>query len=190
MIICDIPIWGPYRSMPWPVRPPRRKVFISYHHENDQYWYNLFSTFFSDTLDLFYDNSLDREEDSTNAEYLNRKIREEYIFGTSLTIVLCGPETWKRRWVDWEIHATLEYKHGLMGIILPTCATYYDYITYVTRYRVPQRLAENLASAYAIWTHWITDANILKNHIEEAVRRSAFASLIRNGTAKMKKSLP
>jgi hypothetical protein len=166
------------------LQPVKRKVFISYHHRNDQYYYDLFSQYFSETLELFYDNSLDRSIDSTNAEYLNRKIREEYIFGTSTTILLCGSETWKRRWVDWEIHATLYYKHGLLGIILPTCTLSKD-----NKYIVSARLHENLQSGYAVLMSWTNEENLLKANIEEAVKNSNLStSKICNSTAKMKKS--
>lgn len=167
------------------LKKPKRKVFISYHHEMDQSQYNLFSRYFSDTLELFYDNSLERLLDSTDAEYLNRAIREEHVFGTSLTIVLCGAETYKRRWIDWEIHATLYYKHGLLGIALPTCARSPD-----KKCIVSQRLYENIQSGYAVWMQWTQDANILNAGIEEAVRRSSQTSLITNSAPKMKKSLP
>lgn len=162
---------------------PKRKVFISYHHKNDQEWYNQFSKFFSEELDLFYDNSLERAIDSTNAEYLNRKIREEYIFGTSVTIVLCGPETYKRRWVDWEIHATLHHKHGLLGIVLPTCAK-----DYAGNNLVPDRFYENYQTGYALWIHWTQDAALLKAKIEEAVKNSSKSSLIRNSSPKKQRS--
>lgn len=166
------------------LRPVKRKVFISYHHDTDQVYYDLFSQYFSETLNLFYDNSLERALDSTNSEYLNRKIREEYIFGTSLTIVLCGSETGKRRWVDWEIHATLHHQHGLLGIVLPTCSKDIQ-----GRSLVPDRLHENIASSYALWMHWTQDANILKTNMETAVQRSSSKLLIRNSAPKMKRSL-
>ena len=38
----------------------KRKVFISYHHDNDQKWYDYISLKYSDIFDLFYDNSLER----------------------------------------------------------------------------------------------------------------------------------
>lgn len=162
---------------------PKRKIFISYHHKIDQGWYDNFSKLFSEALDLFYDNSLERKIDGTDAEYLNRKIREEYIFGTSVTIVLFGPETYKRRWVDWEIHATLHHQHGLLGIVLPTCAR-----DYAGNNLVPDRFYENYQSGYALWMHWTTDAALLKTKIEEAVKNSSQTSLIKNLAQKMKRS--
>ena len=163
----------------------RRKVFISYHHATDQYYYNEFSRFFSGSYDIFFDNSLDRRIDSTNSEYVNRKIREDYIVGSSATIVLCGTETFKRRWVDWEIHATLYHRHGLLGIVLPTCQ-----MNYQSKYLVPDRLADNVNSGYARWIRWTNDFNVLKAEIDAVVQNSkSCTGLIVNSAPKMKRSL-
>lgn len=166
-------------------KPAKRKVFISYHHKNDQAWYDLFTKHFGEYLDIFYDNSLDRKIDSTKSEYLDRKIREQYIRGSSVTIVLCGPETWKRRWIDWEIFATLYRKHGVLGIGLPTCSKLYD-----GKFTVSERLHYNVVSGYAVFMEWTLDPDILTSNIELAVTRSKNCqSLIRNSTNKMKRSL-
>ncbi len=184
MIIMDIPFSrGPFGvGFPY-IKPPKRKVFISYHHKNDQGWYDSFSKYFSDTLDLFYDNSLERRIDSDNSKYLNQKIREECIFGTSITIVLCGYESWKRRWVDWEIHATLYYEHGLLGIGLPKCAISND-----LKYIVPSRLHSNIESGFGVWMTWTDNAVVLTQNIEEAFRRSSQTRLIQNADTKMQRS--
>jgi hypothetical protein len=164
-------------------RPPKRKVFISYHHSNDQSWYDQFSTLFSDSHELFSDNSLERALDSDNSAYLNRKIREEFIFGTSITILLCGVDTWKRRWIDWEIHATLEYEHALLGIALPTCR-----LDANKKILTPNRFYENWESNYAVWMGWTNDPIVLQNQIEAAINKSSQTSLIKNSTEKMKRS--
>ncbi len=167
------------------IQPIKRKVFISYHHKNDQGWYDSFSNYFGEQLGLFYDNSLERAEDIDNTQYLNRKIREEYIFGTSVTIVLCGVETYKRRWVDWEIHATLEYEHGLLGIVLP-----YPYHTLSSDNKIlaPSRFFENYTSGFAHWIQWTNNYHILNSAIEEAIRKSSNVSLIENSAPKMQRS--
>ncbi len=85
----------------------RRKVFISYHHRGDQEWSNRFTKLFAEHYEIFYDNSLDGRIRSDDPEYIHRAIREDHIVGSSITIVLCGAETWKRKYVDWEIHSTL-----------------------------------------------------------------------------------
>ena len=68
-----------------------------------------------------FDNSIDREIDSVNVNYVIQRIRENFISSTSCTIVLLGAETPQRKYVDWEIKATLEKQHGLLGLILPNC---------------------------------------------------------------------
>lgn len=98
----------------------RRKVFVSYHHGGDQAYYNAFSKTFHSTYDVITDNSLEREVDSDDVDYVMRRIREDYITGSSCTIVLVGKETYARKYVDWEIKATLDKQHGLIGVQLPT----------------------------------------------------------------------
>ena len=174
----------PYGGLLSALLRPKRKVFISYHHRNDQGWYDYFSNSFSEGIELFTDNSIDRIIDSDQSEYLNRTIREEYIFGSSITIVLCGSETWKRRWVDWELYSTLHYEHALLGIILPNCTK-----TVNNLYIVPTRLHNNIESGYACWMEWPQNAQILSDNIEIAINRSSQKTLIRNQDKKMGKSL-
>lgn len=139
-------------------QPIKRKIFVSYHHDSDQLYYNEFSRFFSDQYETIQDRSLDRLIDSDDVEYVMRRIREKYITGTSCTIVLCGPQTRWRKYVDWEIKATLDKRHGLIGINLPNnipspinggC-------------HKPDRLQDNIDSGYAVWTNWesLTEAHL------------------------------
>jgi len=78
-----------------------------------------------------------------------RRIRENYISGSSCTIVLVGKDTWGRKYVDWEIKATLEKEHGLIGVQLPTASVSAD-----KKVTVPGRLYDNIKTAYAVWTNW------------------------------------
>ena len=73
--------------------PTKRKVFVSYHHGGDAAYYAAFSQQFSETYDVVHDNSVDRLIDSDDVDYVLRKIREDYMIGTSCTIVLCGAQT-------------------------------------------------------------------------------------------------
>ena len=103
------------------VRPTlKRKVFVSYHHGGDQAYYDAFSRAFCDTYDVITDNSLERKVDSDDVDYVMRRIRENHVTGSSCTIVLVGANTWGRKYVDWEIKATLDKQHGLVGVQLPT----------------------------------------------------------------------
>ena len=150
---------------------PRRRVFVSYHHGGDVAYYNEFSRVFSETYEAVQDSSVDRTIDSDNAEYVIRKIREDYITGTSCTIVLCGAQTPWRKFVDWEIKATLDRQHGLIGVNLPT-----NPLTGNNKYTVPDRLHDNIQPGYAIWTQWrdiVAGTDYLPQQIELANTRPA-----------------
>lgn len=152
----------------------KRKVFVSYHHDKDQRFYNDLSLIFSDTYEVFTDNSLDRTVDSKDPDYVLRRIREKNITGSSCTIVLCGAETPNRKYVDWEIKATLDKEHGLIGVNLPTNIT-----TPQGSVIVPDRLHDNIQSGYAIWVNWTSlKTEFLNQRIEEANSKSA--TLINN----------
>lgn len=163
----------------------RRKIFLSYHHKHDQAYYNAFSKAFHDTYEAVTDNSLEREVDSDDVDYVMRRIRENHISGTSCTILLVGTETYARKYVDWEIKATLDKEHGLIGVYLPNAAKNSE-----GEIIVPSRFLDNYKSGYAVWTSW---ANITGNIatctglIEEANARNhrlidnSRARRVRNG---------
>lgn len=138
-----------YLSNHGPRIPFRRKIFVSYHHGRDQAYYDEFSRLFSHSYETIYDNSVDRIIDSDDVEYVMRNIRENYITGTSCTVVLCGAQTPWRKYVDWEIKATLDKEHGLIGINLPS-----NPIDMNGKYLVPDRLHDNVVSGYAMWISW------------------------------------
>ena len=153
---------------------PKRKIFVSYHHAGDQGYYEAFAKFFSETYGVFQDNSLERAYDSDDTDYIRWQIRQNDISGTSCTVVLCGARTHERKYVDWEIKATLDKGHGLIGIWLPTLPLSPNGGT-----EKPGRLQDNIDSGYGIWLKWDQlTAEAMKNGIEAAITRSA--GLIRN----------
>src|SRR5580698_10502722 len=162
----------------------KRRVFISYHHERDQFWFNHFTNTFSEDYDVFEDQSLDDEVDSNDLDYVSRVIREDNIKGSSITIVLCGSETWKRRFIDWEIASTLHHEHALLGILIPGTLPGSD-----GKYAVPDRLYENIESGFAAWSMWPGSPAELKTLIEGAVSKSNLKFLIQNGRLKMRRNL-
>lgn len=129
--------------------PMRRKIFISYHHGNDQAYYEEFSRFFHDQYEAVYDNSIERKIDSDNVQYVMQRIRDKHITGTSCTVVLIGSESYERKYVDWEIKATLDKQHGLIGVALPTHKKTYD-----GKVIVPDRFYDNLVTGYAGLVYW------------------------------------
>lgn len=168
----------------WMNMQVKRKIFVSFHHGNDKTWFDLFTKTFCDSYEVFYDQSVDQAIRSNDPEYVNRTIREDYIRGSSITIVLCGAETWKRKYVDWEIYSTLYLEHALLGIILPTVSR-----NHAGAAIVPDRFLENVNSGYAHYINWTTDAGALKAAVEEAIRLSSNKNLIRNSMTKMTRNV-
>jgi hypothetical protein len=173
-----IPLANLYASL---LQTPR--IFVSYHHGGDQYWYNRFSTVFHDAYDLITDRSLEEPFDSTNTSYLRQAVRERHITGTSATVVLCGVESWKRKWIDWETQMTLNKNHGLLGVVLPTHP-------FGSPALVPDRLHDNILTGYAHWIHWTEDGPTFRHALEEARQRSSQTKLINNSRTAMNRNLP
>lgn len=108
------------------------KVFISYHHKNDQFykdklirmneWYPTFIDYSVYTGDI---------SDELDDHAIREKIRDDYLRESTVTIVLVGTETKCRKHVDWEIYSSMydgrvNKKSGIIVINLPsTNCTYY-----------------------------------------------------------------
>lgn len=163
----------------------KRRVFVSYHHGLDQQWYNRFNQLFINVYDILYDRSLQRKIDSEHTDYVDRRIREDNISAASVVIVLCGAETFKRKYVDWEINSCLHYQKALLGIILPTATKNCQ-----GQIIVPDRLSSNIDSGYAHWIHWTDDPAALKLAVEVSISRAGTKSLIDNRLVKFSKNRP
>lgn len=163
--------------------PVKSKVFVSYHHQRDQAYYDHFARLFANGYEVITDTSIDRKIGSEDVDYQQQVIREQHITGSSITIVLCGAETWKRRWVDWEIQMTLNKEHALLGICLPTNPK--DINGKVT---VPNRLHANIVSGYAHFIHWTDDPNVLRAAIDAAKEKARQTRNIDNSLPRMERS--
>ena len=86
----------------------KHRVFISYHHANDQYYKEELLRI-NDNYDLFIDASVDTGEvdESLTDQAIRTKIRDEYLRDSSVTLVLVGTETKNRKHVDWEIYSSM-----------------------------------------------------------------------------------
>ncbi|HEV2852018.1 MAG TPA: TIR domain-containing protein [Thermoanaerobaculia bacterium] len=152
-------------------------VFISFHHQDRD---------FKDKLAGFVEHIAQRYKGKLGKEILSKwspdvsvsdgsistrlsdraikeAIEEEFILHALVTIVLIGSETHTRKFVDWEIAASLKERHGhhpdlsrgpagLLGVVLPTSSTEqrrgFDHSI------IPPRLADNLRSGYAKLYSW------------------------------------
>lgn len=168
----------------------RRTVFISYYHGDQE----AVNKFIKDFSDVFIPKAVGIKEgdfvfNSDNPQYIMRRIREEKLQDSTVTIVLIGRCTHSRRYVDWEIKASLQQgqtlPNGLIGINLPymgkECAA-------------PERLLDNLQrdsqknnQSYARYYTYPSSKSELREWIEDAHKaRESRASLIHNGRDMMK----
>jgi len=102
------------------------KVFLSYHHDNDQYYKEQLLTLNS-FHDIFLDYSVDTGDidDDLDDSKIRELIRDEYLRDSAVTILLVGTETKKRKHVDWEIYSSMydgkvNKKSGILVVNLPT----------------------------------------------------------------------
>lgn len=160
----------------------KHKVFISYHHKNDYLYKQEFERLFNNIIISKAVANGDINPDNSD-EYIKRLIQQEYITDSTVTIVLLGTETAKRKHIDWEISASLSRKvggySGLLGIILPTHPDYYK--NKISESSIPPRLLSNIQSGYANLIKWNTDINYIDYYIETAFQnRTSKTALIKN----------
>lgn len=155
---------------------PRHKVFISYHHDEDEYYKNLFCKQLEGD---FVDRSVEDGDIDPNlsTEYVRQLIRDNFIADATVTVVLVGKCTWQRKHIDWEIGSSLRATQnnprcGLLGILLPT---HYDYRRdQYSRRLIPPRLSDNCgkAGSFAKIYNWPAgELNIVRNWIHDAFQR-------------------
>ena len=109
------------------------KVFISYHHDNDQVYKNGLIEM-GRKFGIFIDRSVD---DGDISEYLSdeairERIRDEYLRDSTVTILLAGTETKWRKHIDWELYSSMfdglrNKKSGILVVNLPSTQSTYVY---------------------------------------------------------------
>lgn len=107
------------------------KVFISYHHANDQ-WYKNKLVEFGKLHSIFLDRSVDTGEipEEWSDQRIRQRIRDNYLRDSTVTIVLVGTETKQRKHVDWEIYSSMydgavNKKSGIVVVNLPGTSHYF-----------------------------------------------------------------
>lgn len=137
------------------------KCFISY-HKADKEAVDDFCENFSGS---FIRRGIIMEEDiidSNDTDYVMRRIRELYLKDSTVTLVLIGKCTWARRFVDWEVQASLRkpkdgYPNGLLAVQLWESYT-----------ELPERVKLNIDSEYAKFYKYPSSSTSLSNMIDEA----------------------
>ena len=185
-------IYDEHGKSPFGVQPlqnPRRTVFISFSQsdrtEVDQFvyrWTQQDRVFISKTVGTAFGNDL---INSDRADYVISRIRTDYLADSTITLVLIGSCTHSRRFIDWEIKASLRQgetytPNGLLGILLPPLASAH----------LPPRFAANWnrqeLNCYARYRPAPTSAQQLRDWLEDAYEaRTSRARFISNSNEMM-----
>lgn len=114
----------------------KHKVFISFHHENDQVYKDALVKL-GEENDIFIDGSVEMGEIPENwtDQKIREYIRDSHLADTTVTILLVGTETKNRKHIDWEIYSSMydgkiNKKSGLIVILLPTVKSGYYTCSY------------------------------------------------------------
>ena len=101
------------------------KVFVSYHHQRDQRYKEALVQL-GERYSVFVDRSVDTGDipDEWTDQRIRREIRDKYLRDSTVTVVLVGAETRRRKHVDWEIHSSMydgsvNRRSGIVVINLP-----------------------------------------------------------------------
>lgn len=102
------------------------KVFISYHHENDQ-WAKEKLLAINEVHKIFIDQSVNTGDisDDLSDQEIREKIRDEHLEDSTVTILLVGIETKNRKHIDWELYSSMingkiNKKSGILVVMLPS----------------------------------------------------------------------
>jgi len=156
-----------------------RNFFISYHHDYDQKYAKALNKARKGMKLANY--SLNSDISEYTDEQIYKVIRNK-MRACSVTIILIGERTGHRKWIDWELWASLRgYKNsknpkrsfrpkGLLAIYLPTAS-----------HSVPKRLQANIDSGYAVSMRWKNIERDLEGRINYATwKRDNASHVIKN----------
>ena len=162
-----------------PFLDERHKVFVSYYHDDDEYYRELFETMFSDYYDIMVSKSVqlgDIDDERLSTDRIREIIRDDYLQDSTVTIVLVGARTWHRKFVDWEIGSSIRAtknnsRSGLLGIILPTYPRPPGKPTHYYFHTIPPRLHDNIQCGFAEIRDWSNDPDQVQSWIHDAFLR-------------------
>ena len=157
----------------------RHKVFVSYYHDDDQDYREYFERLFSDYYDIMVSNSVqlgDIDDERLSTDRIRQIIRDKYLRGSTVTVVLVGERTWQRKFVDWEIGSSLRHtekkpRSGLLGIILPTYPSPPGKPNNYYIHTIPPRLHDNIERGFAKIYPWSEDPDTVQSWIHGAFKR-------------------
>jgi len=151
----------------------RHKVFVSYHHDNDQKYREKFESICEDRI-VSWSVEMGDIDEYLKDETIWQKIRDEYLRESTVTVILIGEKTWQRKFIDWEISASIRDteknpRSGLLGILLPTHPDYNN--DNYNKCIVPPRFYDNCKCDYAKLYDWSNNPETIQNWIHGAFLR-------------------
>jgi hypothetical protein len=168
---------------------PKHKTFISFHHADDYYKKHL-ETQWGEQFDGFVSRSVGDGDINLYlpTDRIRQLIRDDFISDATVTLVLVGQGTWRRKHVDWEIASGIRdtknnSRTGLLGLLLPTYSVQLPYgmsasvLKYAENgsgynpYTIPPRLNDNIECGFAKIYAWPTSPNNLRQWIHDAFQR-------------------
>ena len=171
----------------------RHKTFITYHHA-DQEEVDEFIKTFDHERDVFIARAVGSDEtmetliDSDDDDYVMRRIREKYLSDTTVTLAFIGKETWTRKFVDWELAASLHQgdsagkPNGVLAILSPA----------LTKAILPDRFVDNWSPGYATFFPYPKNRTQLVKWVDEAFEsreNQEKRDSIKNGRRKLRRNL-
>ena len=165
---------------------PKHRVFISFHHA-DEYYKDVFEQEVGQYMDGFSSKAVGDGDidDKLPTDTIRQKIHDEFIRTASVTVVLIGQNTWKRKHVDWEIGSSIRAtqknpRTGLLGILLPSYSAgrvsllgsgFSENGGYYNPYTIPPRLYYNVKCGFAKIYSWPSAYSDVKGWIDDAFQR-------------------
>ncbi len=97
---------------------PGRKTFFSFHYQRDIWRVNVVRK--SNVIDAQaaagWDDASLWESSKRTGDHAIKKLIDDGLEGTSVTVVLIGKETAQRKYVNYEIEQSLKRGNGLIGV--------------------------------------------------------------------------
>ena len=125
----------------------KHKTFISFHSEDE--WAKNYLEQLNEYGDYFVNKSVQEGDidDNLPDEKIRQIIRDDFLRDTTVTVLLVGEKTKTRKFIDWELHASMidtdkNPKSGIVCINLPSiCQTV----------RAPSDREKLIVSPYSNW---------------------------------------
>lgn len=171
----------------------RHRTFITY-HQDDQDEVDEFIRTFDHERDVFIARAVGSDETmeglvgGDDDDYVMRQIREKYLNDTTVTLAFIGERTWTRKFVDWELAASLHQgpsagkPNGLLAILSPK----------LSKAILPDRFVDNWQPGYAHFYPYPKNQTQLSYWIDEAFKAredEKRRGLIKNGRRKLRRNL-